>query len=82
MLQLHGHQPGTLVGLADYLYQRTGGMIGSLSHLIRGGAIRAIDDGREQITRTLLDDIPVYHAAASTTRPRRRAPTAVTEAIT
>ncbi|GAA3780627.1 hypothetical protein GCM10022206_19530 [Streptomyces chiangmaiensis] len=35
-LRLHRHQPKTLVNLSDYLHQRTGGMIGSLSHLIRG----------------------------------------------
>ena len=34
-LRLHRHQPGTLPGLGRYLHQRTGGMIGSLSHLIR-----------------------------------------------
>ena len=31
MLVLDRHKPGTLVGLAEYLYQRSGGMIGSLS---------------------------------------------------
>ena len=38
-------------------------MIGSLSHLIRAGAITAILDGSEAITRELLDGIPVDHAA-------------------
>lgn len=51
MLVLHRHKPGSLVTLAEYLYQRTGGMIGSLSQLIRGAAILAIDDGSEKITR-------------------------------
>ena len=54
----------TLAGLDRYLHQRTGGMIGSLSHLIRGAAIEAILDGSEQITRKLLDTIEA--------RPRRR----------
>jgi hypothetical protein len=76
MLVLGRHKPGTLVGLAEYLYQRSGGMIGSLSQLIRGAAILAIDDGTEKITRTLLDEIPVDYAATRTTRPRRRASTA------
>jgi len=40
-------------------------MIGSLSHLIRAGAITAILDGSEAITRDLLDTIPVDHAAQS-----------------
>jgi hypothetical protein len=64
-LRLHRHQPGTLPGLGEYLHQRTGGMIGSLSHLVRAAALLAILDGTEQITRTLLDTIPVDHAAQS-----------------
>ena len=44
-------------------------MIGSLSHLIRAAAISAILDGTETITRTLLDTIPLDHAAESTTPP-------------
>ena len=38
-------------------------MIGSLSQLIRGAAILAIEDGRERITRDLLDVVPVDYAA-------------------
>jgi hypothetical protein len=60
-LRLHRHQPATLVKLAKYLHQRTGGMIGSLSHLIRAVAITAILDGSEGITRTLLDAVPLDH---------------------
>jgi hypothetical protein len=62
-LRLHHHKAGTLVRLAEYLYRRSGGMIGSLSQLIRGAAILAIDDGSEQITRALLDGVPVDVAA-------------------
>ena len=40
-------------------------MIGSLSHLVRAAALVAILDGSEQITRKLLDQIPVDHAAQS-----------------
>lgn len=64
-LRLHRHQPGTLPKLTRYLHQRTGGMIGSLSHLVRAAALTAILDGSEQITRPLLDSIPVDHAAQS-----------------
>lgn len=64
-LRLHRHEPGSLPGIDRYLHQRTGGMIGSLSHLIRAGAISAIADGCEAITRELLDKIPVDHAAQS-----------------
>jgi hypothetical protein len=58
-LRLHRHQPGTLPGLARYLHQRTGGMIGSLLWLIRSAAIQAVIDGTEQITRKAMDVIPV-----------------------
>jgi len=64
-LRLHRHQPGSLVALDRYLHRRTGGMIGSLSHLIRAAALTAILEGTESITRRLLDTIPVDHAAES-----------------
>ncbi len=67
-LRLHRHRPGTLPGLGKYLHQRTGGMIGSLSHLVRAAALTAILDGTEEITRKLLDGIPVDHAAQSGAR--------------
>ncbi len=70
-LRLHQHQPGSLAALEDYLYRRSGGMIGSLSQLIRGAAILAIADGSEQITRDLLEAVPVDYAAerGATARP-------------
>jgi hypothetical protein len=64
-LRLHRHEPGTLTGLDRYLHQRTGGMIGSLSHLIRAAALTAILDGTEGITRAVLDGVAVDHAAQS-----------------
>ncbi len=64
-LRLHRHQSGSLAKLDRYLHKRTGGMIGSLSHLIRAGAISAIVDGREAINRELLDEVPLDHAAQS-----------------
>jgi hypothetical protein len=64
-LRLHRHQAGTLADMDRYLHQRTGGMIGSLSHLIRAGAMMAILEGSEGITQGLLDGIPVDHSAQS-----------------
>jgi hypothetical protein len=64
-LRLHRHEPGTLTALDRYLHQRTGGMIGSLPHLIRAAVITAISEGSEMIDRALLDSIPVDHAAQS-----------------
>ena len=79
-LRLRRHPPGTLAGLDRYLHQRTGGMIGSLSHLIRGAAIEAILAGTEQITRKLLEAIDLDHAAQRETSPAagpaRRVPAA------
>ena len=71
-LQLHRHQPGTLPDLSNYLHQRTGGMIGSLSHLIRGAAIEAILTGTECITRKLLETLDIDHAAQQGSAPRHR----------
>ncbi|MFE7234101.1 TniB family NTP-binding protein [Streptomyces sp. NPDC057596] len=64
-LRLHHHRPGTLEGLAPYLHDRTGGMIGSLSHLMRGAAIEAILDGSEKITRKSLQSVKLDRAAQS-----------------
>ena len=64
-LRLHRHEPGTLTRQARYLHRRTGGMIGSLSHLVRAAAQLAILEGDEVITRKLMDSIPVDHAAES-----------------
>lgn len=58
-LRLREHIPGTLTGLDRYLHARTGGMIGSLSHQIRGAAIDAILTGTEKITRESLAAIPL-----------------------
>ena len=62
-VRLRQHKPGSLVRMDEYLYRRTGGMIGSLSQLIRGGAILAIENRSEAITRDLLDIVPVDYAA-------------------
>jgi hypothetical protein len=72
-LRRHRHRLGTLTGLDEYLFTRTSGMIGSLSQLVRGAAILAIQDGTEQITKALLDLVPVDHAAqrATSQRPGR-----------
>ena len=64
-LRLHQHRRGTLTRLATYLYERTSGMIGSLSHLIRAAAIDAIFDGTERISRNSLDRVILDHAAES-----------------
>jgi hypothetical protein len=67
-LRLHRHEPGSLVALAKYLHQRTGGMIGSLSRLIRASAIRAILTDSEAVTEQVMDKVRIDHAAESSTR--------------
>lgn len=67
-LRLHRHEPGSLVEQAKYLHQRTQGMIGSLSRLIRQSAIRAILTETEAINRPLMDRIRLDHSAESSVR--------------
>ena len=64
------HEPNTLVKMAKHLHQRTGGMIGSLSHLIRAAAISAILDSTECITRTTVKNIRIDHSSESSARGR------------
>ena len=68
-LRLHRHKPGTLLELAPYLHQRTGGMIGSLDQLIHEAANDAISDGTEKITRKHLDAVILDTAAEEQYRP-------------
>ncbi|MEO3870590.1 TniQ family protein [Nonomuraea sp. B12E4] len=84
-LRLDHHKPGSLVRLAGYLHERTGGMIGSLSHLIREAAIESILTGtredhqegpRPDQTRSRRRDQPQAGPAETQTpdpqRPTRR----------
>ena len=73
-LRLHAHKPGTLLGLESYLHQRTGGMIGSLSQLIREAALDAIENDTEKITRKSLDavDLDLSAEVQDPQRTRRR----------
>ena len=75
-LRLRHHRPGTLARIAPYLHRRTGGVIGSLSHLIREAAITTIADSTERITKKLLDgielDIRAQQQLLAPAPPRRR----------
>ncbi|MFJ2879394.1 TniB family NTP-binding protein [Streptomyces sp. NPDC086796] len=64
-LRLHDHKMGSLTALDRYLHDRTGGMIGSLSHLIRGAVLDAILTGSEEITKSGLNAIPLDHSSES-----------------
>jgi hypothetical protein len=76
-LRLHRHQPGSLTRQVRYLHRRTGGMIGSLSHLVRAAAQLAILEGDEAITRKLMDTIPsTTQPSPASTAPRNCSPSA------
>jgi hypothetical protein len=62
-LVLADARAGDLYKLADYLYERTGGHIGSLITLTTRGCYRAIARGEERISRDLLDSIRIDEAA-------------------
>jgi hypothetical protein len=66
-LRLFDHKRGTLNRNAKYLHQRTGGSISSLSQLVRTAAISSILAGTEAVTRSMLDDTVIDHAAESNT---------------
>ncbi|MEY9934153.1 hypothetical protein ABH926_008817 [Catenulispora sp. GP43] len=78
-IRLHRHKPGALLEHAAYLHQRTAGMIGSLSHLVRETAVDAILDGTEKITKAGLERVTLDRAAETAAarhreavRPRRK----------
>lgn len=75
-LVLSTHQPGQLTGLADYLFARTGGHIGSLMTLIIRGCFKAIRTGDESISQGLLDTVRIDEAAEKA----RQTPSAGTSA--
>ncbi|MCM6772416.1 TniB family NTP-binding protein [Nocardia sp. CDC159] len=64
-LPLCDYRPEDLTPLAEYLFHRTGGMVGSLRQLLTDAACEAIDTGTEKITRTLLDGVSLDQDADS-----------------
>jgi hypothetical protein len=63
LLPLHKHRRGSLAGHATYIYDRTGGSIGSLRALLTDAAIAAIQEETERIDRPLLESIQTDRAA-------------------
>lgn len=55
--------PGMLVDIADYLFARTTGHIGSFITLVIRGCYKAIRDGSETLTVKLLDSIRIDEAS-------------------
>ncbi|MEU7640797.1 AAA family ATPase [Streptomyces sp. NPDC039016] len=71
-LRLPRHRPGTLVRNADYIHLLTGGVMASLSLLIREAAIRSIVDGSYAITKKLLSQVVLDVQATNAARATRR----------
>lgn len=67
-LVLAEHQPGMLADLADYLFERTSGHIGSYFTLVVRGCYRAIRSGTEALTRDLLDGVRLDEASEQARR--------------
>lgn len=59
LLPLASHKPGTLEGMSGYLYDRTGGSIGSLRLLVSKAAQLAMDDGSERVDRAKLVQVRI-----------------------
>jgi hypothetical protein len=63
LLVLTRHPPGSLVAQAGYLFDRTGGSLGSLRALLADAATDAILTHTERLTKTLLDATPTDRQA-------------------
>jgi hypothetical protein len=60
--------PGMLTGLADYLFERTSGHIGSFITLITRGCYQAIRTRQETLTASLLDSVRIDEASEQARR--------------
>jgi hypothetical protein len=60
-LRLFRAQPGMLTdgAMPEYLFRRTGGIVGLLERLIEDGCMQAIDTGTERLTVELLDGVEI-----------------------
>ncbi|MFE6162142.1 AAA family ATPase [Streptomyces sp. NPDC056486] len=68
-LRLRFHRKGTLVRLAPYLHRRTGGVMASLSQLVREAALASLSDGSHALTRKHLDAVQLDVRASRGDRP-------------
>lgn len=62
-LYLLNAKKGDLAGLAGYIHDRTGGLMGATTSLVREAAAVAIDSGAERLTKSLMDQIILDHAS-------------------
>jgi len=60
---LHGHDGMLSAGIMpEYLFRRTGGIVGLVKKLVQAGCRYAIETGHEQITTDLLDTLTLSPA--------------------
>ncbi|MER8073178.1 TniB family NTP-binding protein [Streptomyces sp. NPDC094034] len=71
-LRLARHRPGTLVRHADYVHLRTGGVMSTLSLLVREAAIRSIVDESLTITKKQLSQVVLDVQATNAARAIRK----------
>ncbi|MDJ0340443.1 TniB family NTP-binding protein [Streptomyces sp. H10-C2] len=69
-LGLFKHKPGSLDW--EYLHDRTGGSINSLSILIREAALDAVATGSERITKKIMNQIVLPRASEESYRNKRK----------
>jgi chloramphenicol 3-O-phosphotransferase len=60
-LRLFRAEPGMLTAgaMPEYLFRRTGGVVGLLERLVEDGCMQAIDTGQERLTTQLLDSVEI-----------------------
>lgn len=86
-LPLHSHKAQSLMAMHSYLFDRTGGSIGSLAKLLTNAARQSIIDGSEAITKELLDEQVLdsaaekYYLSTLATPKSRRKQNALLEAL-
>lgn len=71
-LRLNRHRAGTLERHADYIHLLTGGVMASLSQLVREAAICAVLDGSQAITKRSLSKVILDVQATKGSRASRR----------
>lgn len=72
LLGLERQRPGDILIHDLYLFDRTGGSIGTLRSLLREAATVAIESGHERLDRPMLDAVPLGSGAQVQPAPRPR----------
>lgn len=71
-LRLPGHTPGALLRHTEELHRLSGGVMASLSQLVREAALTVLANGSRAITKRHLRAVQLDVRATRATRPRRK----------